>query len=361
MYNSKDIFEIVSQFEIPEKVRSIDKFGNGLINDTYLVKTVPDDAQNYILQKINKHVFKFIENLTSNKVLITQLMGDKLGNNRKFPQFIPTDKNLYYFLDKNEQYWNLSQYIENSHIYQKVESPAIAFEASKILGEFHSVVHKIPVEKIYDTIINFHNLKFRLDQFDKVLSTDQYKRNKLAENEIAVFNELKNEMLAIPELIENNKIPVRVTHNDTKINNILFDENNKGICMIDLDTVMAGPVVYDFGDAMRSGVNTAEEDESNLELVHVDLDLFENYTRGYLSKAVSFLKEIEINNMVQGILTLTYEQALRFLTDFIDGDKYYKTKYEDHNLVRTRSQLHLLKSFMTQREKMENCIKEYIS
>lgn len=360
-YSTEDLFEIASNFDFTEAIYSIEKYGSGLINDTFLVSTKPADAQNYILQRINKHVFKCIEELTSNKVLISNILFENIKNGRKIPRFLPTRNMTYYLKDNNDEYWNLSHFIENSHIYHKVESPQIAHEAGKILGEFHQVVHNLPHDRVHTTIDNFHNLNFRLEQFEAALHNDSNNRVNSAKTEIDTLKALQTQMMHIPGLISSGQLPIRIIHNDTKINNILFDNNNNGICMIDLDTVMAGPVVCDYGDAIRSGVNTGNEDDQNLQKIKLNFDLFESFTRAYLSKACLFLEEIEVKTLVQGILNITYEQSLRFITDFLEGDKYYKIDYDHHNLVRTKAQLHLLKQFINNKARMEKFVLETLN
>ena len=213
--------------------------------------------------------------------------------------------------------------------------------------------------QLHETIPNFHNTPYRFQTFLKVLKENPCDRAKDCEEEIQFVLHLKDFTPVITSLIEQKLIPIKVTHNDTKLNNIMFDcETKEGLCLVDLDTVMPGTILYDFGDAIRSGCNRADEDEKNLEKVRFSVDLFKAFSEGYLSSVASSITECEVNHLVDSAILMTFECGMRFLTDYLDGDHYFKTKYDNHNLVRCRTQFHLVKQMIEQKDVLEEIVQE---
>ncbi|MDC1107311.1 phosphotransferase, partial [Prolixibacteraceae bacterium] len=247
------------------------------------------------------------------------------------------------------------EFINDNVTYQSAETPELAYAGGKGIGKFQTMLADMK-EPLVDILPGFHNIKVRYEQWDDVIAKDTVGRVKEVQEEISWVESRRAKMMEFWSLVENGTIPSRVTHNDTKINNILFDDKGDVLCVIDLDTVLNSPVLNDYGDALRSYTNTGLEDDENLANVSMDWDIFKAYTEGYLSEAKAFLTESEIAWLAFGGLYITYEQVLRFLMDYIDGDNYYKTKSEKHNLVRTRAQYALLESMEAQYEQMKECV-----
>ena len=247
-------------------------------------------------------------------------------------------------------------FISNHHSYNVVDSPDKAYEGGKAIGRFQAMLSDMPGEPLFETIPWFHNIEKRLQAFNNKITENPAGRVKTVSDEIEQVLMRADEMKIILRLGKEGKIPLRITHNDTKFNNILLDENDKALCVIDLDTVMPGYVHYDFGDAIRTAANTASEDENDLSKIRMDMDLFKAYAEGYLSETVSTLNDVEKEFLAFAPRLITYTIAVRFLTDFIDGDNYFKIHNEFHNLQRTRAQLKLVMSMEEQYEEMKRII-----
>ncbi len=343
---------IADNFKIKGDFTSGKTFGGGLINNTYLVET---DEEKYVLQKINGDVFKDIPALTRNKVIITEHIQNKL--NAKTLEFVPTHKGLYYFEDENGGYWNMSKFIENTLTFSRVSSPQLAFEAGKAIANFQHYLIDLDSDGIADTIPDFHNTSKRIKDFEDSVKKDTFGRKNKVEDLIVVAQKYKDLIIDIDKKIKDNIIPKRIVHNDTKISNILFDQDDKAICMIDLDTCMQGSILHDFGDALRSGTNTGTEDSP--ENVSMSLELFEGYAKGYLSIAKSFLCKAEAENLAYAGILITYEQFIRFLSDYLNGDSYYKIKHPTHNLERSKSQAKLLESMIDKIDNMKKIVETF--
>jgi thiamine kinase-like enzyme len=241
-------------------------------------------------------------------------------------------------------------------VYDVVENETIAYQGGKAFGRFISELADLPANKLSATIPDFHNLETRMDKFHNSLIADLVNRKKDIPEEIRFVNERAEQMLKIPFLLKQGNLPMRITHNDTKFNNILFDENNKAICIVDLDTVMPGSVLFDFGDAIRTGANTVCEDEKDLDKVDVNLNIYQAYTRGFIKETQESLTPEEISNLAFSARFMTYIIGLRFLTDFIDGDPYFRTNYPEHNLVRAKVQFKLLEAMEKNAEAMDKIV-----
>ena len=357
-----DLNKIAAGFCIAGTVIETKPTGDGHINDTFLVKTAEDDLPDYILQRVNHFVFKDVPKLMDNMQRVILHLKQKINssgskhNSNEALVLILTKDGKPYLLDKQGNYWRCFEFCKNACELSSDISTKQAYEGGKALGKFQSLLTDLPGGPLHDTIPNFHNLASRFTDFEEAIKKDQFGRLSAAKSEVDKLLARKNEMLDFDLLARNGYIPWRITHNDTKFNNILFDENEEAICLIDLDTVMNGTVLYDFGDALRTLGNTAEEDETDLSKVGFDMALFKSFAIGYLEGAGKFLNKIELKYLAFSAKFLTYIIAIRFLTDYFDGDAYYKTTHKQHNLERTRNQIRLLECMEEHFEEMETII-----
>jgi Ser/Thr protein kinase RdoA (MazF antagonist) len=337
--------DIVNHFVTEGTVVSVEPFGSGHINDSYLVKTLPESAPDYVLQRINHNVFRNIPELTSNILKVTRHLASKKSESDggfEVLQMIRSVGGEYYHKDPDGNYWRLYQYIGGSRSYDIVENPSLAYEGGKAFGHFHAMTSGMDASGLFEVLPDFHNIETRLKNFYGVLDRDPEKRAAKSSAEIAFVRERVKEMHRIADLIREGKVALRVTHNDTKCNNILFNPEGHAICIIDLDTIMPGTILYDFGDAIRTGASTGAEDEADLSKIDLDLNLFEAYARGYLEVAREFLSPEEIANLAFSARYMTFLIGLRFLTDHLDGDHYYRIRFPGHNLQRARAQFRLV-------------------
>ncbi len=349
---------IASKFQLDGNVESIRPLGEGFINDTFFVKTVGDKHADYLLQRKNKNIFKDVPGMMGNIQKVTTHLKTKIAalggdTSREAMTLITTDENELFFIDEKGEYWTVCLFIKDNLTYESADSPELAYAGGKGIGKFQSMLSDMK-EPLVDILPGFHNIRFRFEQWDEILKKDSVGRKANLAKEIAWVESRREEMLEFWALVENGTIPTRVTHNDTKINNILFDKKGDVLCVIDLDTVLNSTVLNDFGDAMRSYTNTGLEDDENLENVGMDIDIFKGFTRGYIEESISFLTASELEYLAFSAKYITYEQVLRFLMDYIDGDKYYKIKSVEHNLIRTHAQYKLLTSMEEQFEEMKS-------
>tara|TARA_R110000868_G_scaffold138755_5_gene353129 strand:- start:11100 stop:12218 length:1119 start_codon:yes stop_codon:yes gene_type:complete len=348
---------IYAQFSNIDELVSYNQLASGHINDTFLIKTKSNNS--YILQQINHGVFKDIPGLINNKVLVSKHLQKKLSHlspsqlKRRVLSFIETVEGGYYYLDNNGNYWNLMRFIDDSLTFETVKDEEIAYEGGKLIGDFLNLTSDFDASQLIEVIPKFHDMSFRFSQFEDATKVASVARLKQAKKYINLVWSLKDEMHIIQNLKESGQIKTRVTHNDTKISNVLFDSNKKGLCVIDTDTIMPGIVHYDFGDAIRTICNTAAEDESNLDLVGFNFEYYKAYEKGFLEKLESSLSSLEIKYLPLGAKTMIFIMALRFLTDYLNEDIYYKTKYPEHNLDRAKNQFKLIESLTEQFEEME--------
>ena len=341
----QELKNIANQFKIKGEVQEIKLFGTGLINSTYQIVS---SSNKYLLQKINHSIFTNVAALSQNIVSITKHIRAKLEKaevkdiSRKVLTVIYTKEGHSFFKDENSNYWRIFDFIENSKVYDKIEKPEQAAFTGEAFAEFQEFL--IDIKPLNEILVGFHNTANRIDTFVETLAKDSVKRCEGVDNEIQFLLARKEEMKKIIEQGKKGELPLRTVHQDAKLNNILFDENTEEIlCVIDLDTTMPGYICYDFGDAMRTGSCTAKEDEKDLSKVDFDFEIFKNFAKGYMKKAKDFLTKNEIESLAFGVKLLTYEQAVRFLNDYLQGDTYYRTEYPEHNLVRTRTQIKMLK------------------
>jgi Ser/Thr protein kinase RdoA (MazF antagonist) len=356
------LIAIAQNFQLEGEIIAVENLGEGFINDTFIIKTV-EGSPNYILQRKNKRIFSPIPAMMDNiqKVCLhIKKKVEKAGGNpmREAMTIIPANDGKLYFVDKEDEYWAVCLFIDDTIAYSAAETPELAYAGGKGIGKFQSLVADLK-EPLINILPGFHDIRYRFKQWDAVLANDPVGRKAEVSEEIGWIENRRNEMLDFYQLVENGTIPTRISHNDTKINNILFDKQGEVLCVIDLDTVLSSTVLNDFGDAIRFYTNTGLEDDLNIDKVSMDIEIFKAFTKGYLEEAKSFLNEKEIDYLAFAAKYITYEQVLRFLMDYIDGDNYYKTKSPEHNLIRTRAQYKLLTSIEKQFDEMNRIVKEF--
>lgn len=341
--------DIISQFVLANAVQAPVPVKVGFINDSFMLPSAVAGGKSYFLQRINDNVFRDVEGLQRNIQIVTDHIRKKLQETgesdieRKVLQLVPTHDGKLYYCKKDGadvQYWRIYVHIDNSHSTDKV-TPESAELAGEAFGRFQMLLSDLPFDSLTESIPHFHDIPFRLQQLDEAIAKDAVGRLKDCTELIEKINVRRREMCLAEGLFSEGKLVKRINHCDTKVNNMLFDESGKPLCIVDLDTVMPGFVFSDFGDFMRTGANTGAEDDPNLDNIHVNMDVYRAYTRGYLRSA-TFLTPIERGFLPYGCRRMSYMQAVRFLTDYINGDTYYKTDYAEHNLVRTRAQIRLL-------------------
>lgn len=352
---------IASRFALDGDIEAIAPLGEGFINDTFIIRT-QGSAPDYILQRKNKSVFPDVPAMMENIRKVTEHIRRRVvaeGGDpaREVMTIVPTRDGRYYFVDGEGDYWAVSVFIADTVAYNKADSPALARMGGEGIGKFQAQLADF-TEPLAETIKGFHNIRFRFGQWDEAIRRDAAHRVKALTEEIGWIESRREEMLGFWSKVESGEIPTRVTHNDTKISNILFDRSGSVLCVIDLDTVMNSTSLNDFGDAIRSYANTGEEDDSDLSHVGLSTEMFRAYTEGYLSQRAKQLIAPELDNLAFSARYITYEQVLRFLMDYIDGDNYYKIKYPTHNLVRTHAQYRLLRSMEEQYGAMCGIVRE---
>lgn len=357
------LFAITDNFQLLGAVKDIKLFGEGMINSTYCV-TLEDSPKQYILQKINHQIFKDVELLQSNIQRITDHIRTKLiakgetDIERRTLTLTPAlDGKLYYF--DGESFWRMMILISDSFTFEAV-TPEYAYYAGVAFGDFQSMLADIPGEPLGETIPNFHNMENRLESFKEAVKNNAAGRLEGVRELVTEIENRADEMCQCERLFREGKLPKRINHCDTKVNNMLFDADGKVLCVIDLDTAMPGFVVSDFGDFMRTAGNTGKEDDTNLDNVSFNMEIFKSYTKGYLESAKSFLTPIEIQLLPFGARLLTYMQLSRFLADYLNGDTYYKIKSPLHNLERSKAQFKLLQSIEANYPEMEKFIAQQL-
>jgi len=345
--------EIVKFFAIEGNVKEIKPLGNGLINDTLLVKT--DGANDYVLQRINNAIFQDVELLQHNIDCATAHIRKK---GQMTLTFIPCKETGKTYWTDGKEYWRVSIFIKNAFTYETV-NPEYSYYAGKAFGAFEAMLADIP-DTLGETIPDFHNMELRARQLHEAVKAD--KAGRMAEPEVkAILEDLlpfEEEMCKAERLFREGKLPKRICHCDTKVNNMLFDANGNILCVIDLDTLMPSFVFSDFGDFLRTAANTVAEDSPEVEKVDFRMDIFEAFAKGYLESAKVFLTPIEIENLPYAACLFPYMQAVRFFADYINGDTYYKIKYPEHNLVRTRNQVALFHAAMAKVPQMKKFIEK---
>ena len=343
----KQKFSALAQaFCLPGVITDYKVISNGNINATYDVTMAADGKERrFVFQKLNIFVFKSPKRIMKNIEKITSHIADKLeakGESRDHVMhFAHTAEGKNYYMEE-QGFWRVSEYVPNTVTHNSCDDLALLRSAGEAFGNFQTMLADFDATSLYETIPGFHDTRSRIAVFLRHVNEDPCGRADEVEEEIERIRAYRSLACRLNELIDSREIPLRVTHNDTKINNVLFDKDTgEAKTVIDLDTVMPGLVAYDFGDAVRFAANTAAEDESDLSLVSLDMDRFRAFAEGFLAAIGNTLTPIEVKTLSLGVFTMTLELAVRFLDDYITGDQYFKTLYRGHNLVRTRCQLHL--------------------
>ena len=355
---------IAAQFATDGKIGIVKAHAGGHINDSYRMVNSTSGYPDYLLQRVNHNVFKDVPLLMKNTMLVTDHVAAKVRNiypdevARRSLTIVPTTDGLTYFKDPEGNFWRVLRFIEDHLVFDSTTDPDIAYEGAKTFGAFSAMLNDLPAEKMGTVIPDFHNMNWRLTQLKESIRKDAAGRLKVVKEEIDYVESRAEMMLTIHKLGEKGAIPLRVTHNDTKISNVLFDLDKKGLCVIDLDTIQPGYVTSDFGDGIRTLTNTGEEDDENLDRVSMDIDLFEAFANGFLDSTREILLDAEKEALVYAGLLFPYMQSVRFLIDYLDGDTYYKVKHPEHNLVRTRAQLKLTKDGEDKMDKLKAIIKK---
>lgn len=346
--------KIFNSFQILGDLLFAEPYGNGHINDTYRVNVSQGGAViSYLFQRINNRVFSNPVDLMENIERICSHL-EKGASSRNVLTLIKSKDGRPYVVDDEDNYWRAYIFIERALGYDIVETEKQAFEAAAAFGRFQALLSDIPGKRLKETIENFHNTPVRLEKFKKALRADSCSRAETVRREIDFYLSFENHVSELIDRITSGELPERVTHNDTKLNNVLLDiKTGEAVCVIDLDTSMPGLAAYDFGDLVRTSTCLAAEDEKDLSKVVVQRNLYEALIRGYLSTGSSFLTEEEVKSLVFGGILITYEVGLRFLTDYLEGDIYFKARYGDHNLVRSRMQMALVEALIDIRDDME--------
>lgn len=349
--------EILSQFQLEGKIVDIKPHGSGHINHTYLAAA--QGGRRYILQRINTDIFRDTAGLMENIVKVTSYLKERIVEaggdpERETMTVVPTIQGSYYYTDKEGNDWRVYLCIERITTLDQVEKPEDFEESGRAFGGFQAQLAQYPARTLHETIPDFHNTPKRYQDFEKAVEEDVCGRAASVAEEIAFIRARKDEICILTDLLHKGGLPLRITHNDTKLNNILLDEKtHKAVCIVDLDTIMPGLCAYDFGDAIRFGANTAAEDEPDLNKVSLSLELYHAYAKGFVEGCGGRLTQKEIETLPLGAKTITIEQGIRFLTDYLQGDTYYHTQREGQNLDRCRTQLALAADMEKKWEQMD--------
>ncbi|MEI7490529.1 MAG: aminoglycoside phosphotransferase family protein [Bacteroidota bacterium] len=358
-----DILQIANEFSIQGKPSGFTRIDSGHINDSYRIRVSPGGSPEYMLQKINHRIFTDVPALTHNILKVTKHISEQVRAREAGIPFVeitlvPTRNNTFFHHDMEGNFWRMFNFIDGSRSFDQVPGPELAYEGGRAFGLFFKLTMGMDISGLAETLKDFHNIETRLEAFRSICAKNPCNRVDEAASEIRFIEERAEEMHSILRLGRSGQIPIRVTHNDTKFNNILFNSQNKAICIVDLDTVMPGYILYDFGDAIRTGANSGAEDEADLRKVFIDMDLFSAYSKGFLEYAGEILTKAEKSHLAFSARFMTFIIGLRFLTDFLDGDNYFKTRFPAHNLQRARAQFKLVQSMEENSSAMEKIISD---
>lgn len=353
--------EVLSAFGLSAGC-AITPLTGGHINDTFLV----EDQGKFTLQRINRYVFPSPQDIMENIAGVTEFLRKKIlarggDPDRETLRIRKTVDGSPLYIDKDGEPWRCLSYVDGASCRETVESPQMLREAGRAFGEFQNLLSDYPAETLHETIKNFHNTPWRYSQLMEAVENNRAGRLNSVKAELEFAAKRQEDCALLMALLEQGKLPLRVTHNDTKMSNVLIDDaTGAALCVIDLDTVMPGLTAFDFGDSIRAGATTAAEDEKDLEKVHFDLEMFRAYAQGFLSAAGKALTPLELQTLPDGARLMTYEVGIRFLADYLNGDVYFRTAYADHNLVRARNQFKLVEEMEQKRAQMDQVIQEYL-
>ena len=357
--------KIISEFNVNGTLISCERYGEGHINETYLAVLEQEKKPvNYILQKINSNLFKDVDKLMNNIKLVTEFNRSKIkergGNPDRESLSLVYAKDGKPYIQTEDGYFRLYIFITDAIAYQTVDKPELFYQSAVAFGNFANLLAEFDATKLYEVLPNFHNTIKRFENFEKALSADAMGRASSVKEEIDFFLERKDYCGKRVNLLNSGEMPTKVTHNDTKLNNVMLDASTgTPVAVIDLDTIMPGSICYDFGDSIRFGCNTGAEDEPDLTKVNFSIELFEAYAKGYLTALGDSVTKIERENLPWGAILMTLECGMRFLTDYLEGDHYFRTHREGHNLDRTRTQIKLVTEMEKNLSKMQEIIEKY--
>ena len=354
----KELFSIVEKFNIEGEVESCEKYGNGQINDTYLVVCKP--YHRYIMQRINTSIFRDVENLMKNIYLVTSFLGKEAEDPRTVMCLITTKDGKHFYQDETGAY-RVYDFVEDSICLERPKSEEDFYQCAYAFGSFQKLLSKFPAEQLSETIPNFHNTPKRYADFCRAVEEDVCGRRKDVEEEIQFIHDRVEFYSVLLDAEKKGDLPLRVSHNDTKCNNVLLDAATRtGLCVIDLDTVMPGYSVTDFGDSIRFGASTGAEDEKDLSKVNFHMGLYTAYVKGFLEGCGGSLPKSEMMLLPEGAKMMTLECGMRFLADYLQGDTYFKTAYPEHNLVRFRTQRKLVQGMEENWDDMKKVVSDLI-
>jgi len=363
----RSTMELIEKFAVNGNFVSAVPYGNGHINDTRIVKTKDGNGKfhEYILQRINKNVFREPAKLMENYVSVTEFIRNKIiaaggDPEREVVNVVKSLDGKDYITDKNGDYWRLILYVRDSVCYDKVERPEQFYDSAVAFGNFQYLLSDYPADTLYETIVNFHNTPDRFRQLTEAVENDLSGRLGEVTAEVEFAKAREHFAGTLERAHAEGRLPLKVTHNDTKLNNVLFDKNTgKGLCVVDLDTIMPGYSVNDFGDSIRFGATTAAEDEADLTKVNFDINLYEFYVKGFIEGAKGGLSDCELELLPIGAIMMTFECGMRFLTDYLNGDTYFKTHRPGQNLDRARNQFKLVSDMEARLPEMQAIVKKY--
>ncbi len=362
--DQQNLFRVAALFSLEGEPVEIIPYGNGHINDTYRVTCCPAAGERrYILQKMNRNVFERPEELMENLCGVTEWLKKKITENggdalRETLSLVPVRDGKPYLRDADGEHWRAYLFIENATSYDLVEKDEDFYQSAVAFGRFQRLLADYPADTLHETIPDFHNTPDRLAKLEAALEADVCGRANGVQEEIRFVLERRSLTHALTDRLRDGTLPLRVTHNDTKLNNVLIDDQSgKAICVIDLDTVMPGLSLYDFGDSIRFGASTAAEDERDLSKVSCSLHLFELYAKGYIEGCAGALTDAELDMLPMGAIVMTLECGIRFLTDYLEGDHYFKIHREGHNLDRARTQFRLVADMEEKLPQMKEIVK----
>ena len=351
------LLSIAERFDLEGTIASIKPLGEGFINDTFVIRT-EGDAPDYILQRKNHAVFPDVPGMMENILAVTEHIKAKVADPLRETLTVVRARDGKLYVEDEGNFWAVCLFIADTSSFDRADSPELAYQGGVGIGRFQALLADFD-KPLNETIKGFHNIRHRFAQWDAAVAADAAGRVASLAEEIGWVESRRREMLDFWSLVEDGTIPTHVTHNDTKISNILFDKpTGKVLCAIDLDTVMSSTPLNDFGDAIRSYANTGAEDDRDLDNVELSIEMFRAYADGYLSQQRATMTQSELDWLAFSARYITFEQVLRFLMDYIDGDKYYKTAYPEHNLVRTRAQYKLLQSMERRYDEMCAIVRE---
>ena len=366
MQISNTVHEAIDGFKLHGELKECIRYGSGHINDTYrLTYETSQGTKRYILQRMSRNIFKKPVELMENISGVTSWLRKKIIENGGDPEretltLVKSQTGLPYFVDSDGEYWRVYLFIEGATCYDAVKDDNDFYQSAVAFGHFQQLLADYPAETLHETIKDFHNTPDRLKKFKKAVAEDVCGRAASVQKEIDFILEREELTHALYDMQLDGRLPLRVTHNDTKLNNIMIDDaTGKAICVIDLDTVMPGLAMNDFGDSIRFGASTALEDETDLTKVSCSMELFELYTKGFLKGCAGKLTAKEIELMPMGAKTMTFECGMRFLTDYLQGDKYFRIHREGHNLDRCRTQFKLVEDMEQKWYTMNEIVKKY--